>query len=141
MTAASPSRPARWSPISIAIASLMAGSTLTFIVASLLHFGVALPLMSVDPFSGAALPEAIIAAVLAAGSVSVIARLGPTWRIAVGTTLFALLGVLVGLRFVLFGSVSRPGDVIYHLAILVVLLVTIGLLIAPAARQALRRSP
>jgi len=119
----------------------MAGSTLTFIVASLLHFGVALPLMSVDPFSGAALPEAIIAAVLAAGSVSVIARLGPTWRIAVGTTLFALLGVLVGLRFVLFGSVSRPGDVSYHLAILVVLLVTIGLLIAPAARQALRRSP
>ena len=129
----------KWSRISMAIAVLMVASTVTFIVASTIHFGVAVPVFSRDPFSGAALPEAIIAVVLAVGSLSVVARLGPAWSIAVGTTLFALLGVLVGLRFVVFGSVSRPGDVVYHLSIAVVLLVTIGLLLAPATRQAFRR--
>ena len=128
----------RWSRISTLIAGLMSISTLTFVVASLVHFGVGLPLIPADPFSGAALPEAIIAVVLGAGAITVLARRGATWQIALGTTLFALLGVLVGLRFVLFGSVSRPGDVVYHLSILAVLLVTIGMLLTSAGREALR---
>jgi hypothetical protein len=51
------------------------------------------------------------------------------WGLALTTSLLALAGVIVGLSFFLRGPVSRPGDLIYHLTILVALLLTIALLI------------
>jgi len=121
----------------------MAVATLTLAMASVIHFGntVALGIATIhDPFSGAALPEAIIAGVIAAGVLSVVARrTAPTWWVALTTSLFALAGVILGLVIFLRGSVPRPGDVVDHLSILVELLVTVGLILMPATRQAFGR--
>ena len=115
----------------------------TFAIASAVHFGIALPLgfatLPSDPFTGAAIPEAIIAGVLLAGAAGVLASPRGAWGLALTTTLFAVAGVIVGLNFVVPDISRRPGDVAYHVAILVALLITVGLLITPAARRAMRR--
>jgi hypothetical protein len=116
---------------------------LTFAIASLLHFNVTLALGFVtihgERFQGAAVPEAIIAGVLLGGAIGVLASPRGSWGLALGTALFALAGVIVGLTFILGGRVSRPGDLTYHSIIFVALLVTVALLMTPAARRQLRR--
>jgi hypothetical protein len=117
------------------IAGLMALAAVTLGVASTIHFGVRLGMIH-DPFAGAAIPEAVIAFVVACGCVAVIVRRA-AWPVSLGTTLFALVGVLYGLSVTLRGD--RTGDIAYHLSLLVVLVVTLCLLVTPAARGALRR--
>ncbi len=127
--------------IAIVIAGLMLVEAVTLAVASIIHFGFAIPLGIVtlnDPFEGARIPEAIIAAVVLAGAISLLTRQRGTWWLALSTTLFAIVGVLVGLRFVLVGTVSRPGDLVYHGSLLVLLLVTVSLLLLPRSRGALK---
>jgi hypothetical protein len=123
--------------ISRLIGVLMLLEAGTFTIASLIHFDLALPLgfttLHGEPFTGAAIPEAIIAAVLLAGAIAYLVTSTGGWGLALGTSLFALAGVIVGLSFILRGP-SRPGDLIYHLSILVALLFTIGLLLTPSAR-------
>src|SRR4051812_28570304 len=129
---------ARWRLIAIAIGALLVGATGAFVVASLVHFGVAIalgPITLDDPFPGAAIPEAIIALVLGMGAVTVIARRPARWWVALATTLFALLVTIFGLT-VTVGS-SRTGDIAYHVTILVVLAVIVGLLLLPTGRHAL----
>ena len=129
---------ARWRPISIAVCGLMVVATGAFAVASIVHFGVVIALGPVtidDPFPGAAIPEAIIAVVLGIGSVTVIARLAARWRVALAATLFALLVTIYGLT-VTVGS-SRTGDITYHVTILVVLVLSVGLLLLPTGRHGL----
>jgi hypothetical protein len=129
-------------PIAILIGALMALATGTFIVVSVIHFGVVIALGPVtidDPFPGAAIPEAVIAAVLGIGSLAMITQWLSRWRVALGTSLFALLFTIYGLTVTL-GS-SRVGDVAYHITILVVLAVIVGLLLAPAGRGALGLTP
>jgi hypothetical protein len=122
----------------IAICVLMALATIAFAVASIVHFGVTIPLGPVtidDPFPGAAIPEAIITIVLGIGSVTMIAHL-PTRRwMALATTLFALLATIYGLSVTVRSS--RTGDIAYHITILVVLLVIAGLHLLPAGRHSL----
>ena len=121
----------------------MIAEALTFLVASVLHVGVVLPLgiltIRGETFIGAAIPEAIIAGALIAGAIGLLARTSGAWGLAMTTTLFALGGVLIGLRVIIGGRVSRPADLTYHASILIALLVTIGLLVTPAVRRALRR--
>ncbi len=127
-----------WQPISIAICGLMALATVAFVVASVIHFGVTVPLGVVtiaDSFRGAALPEAIIAIVLAVGTVTVMARWPPRWPVALGTTLFAFLLTIYGLTITL--GLARTGDIIYHVSVLVVLAVIAGLLLLPPGRRSL----
>ena len=129
---------ARWQPILIAIRALMIMATVAFAVASLVHFGVVITLGPVridDPFKGAAIPEAIIAVVLGVGSVTVIARWPAGWPLALATTLFALFLTIYGLTVTVRSA--RTGDVTYHVAILVVLVVIVGLLLVPAGRRRL----
>jgi hypothetical protein len=126
----------RQPPLARAIGGLLAVATATFVVASLLHFGVRLalgPLNLADPFAGAAIPEAIIALALGVGAIFVLARLPARWGVALATTLFALLATGFGLTITL-GS-GRTGDVAYHLSIFAVLAVTAVLLLLPAARR------
>lgn len=122
---------------------LMVLEALTFGTASALHFNLTLPLgfltIHGESFRGAAIPEAIIAGVLLGGAISVLAAPRGSWGIAVGTTLFAIAGTLVGLTFILGGSVSRPADLTYHSIILVALIVTVVLQLSPQGRAALRR--
>ena len=105
------------------VGRLMLAEAVTFAIASILHFGVA------ESFISAAIPEGIIAVVLGAGAVSVMRRLGGSWWIAMGTTLFALAGVIIGLSVILGSGVSRPIDFVYHATIFVALVVTVILLV------------
>ncbi|MBO0690619.1 MAG: hypothetical protein J2P40_13730 [Candidatus Dormibacteraeota bacterium] len=103
-------------------------------LASAIHFGV--PLIIEDPFAGAAIPEAILAFILAVGAASVWTRHGAAWGVALGTTLFALAGT--GFGFSLTVATSRSGDIAYHVALLAVLVTAALLLLTPVARRALR---
>ena len=89
-----------------------------------------------DPFRGAAIPEAVIAVFVGLGALGVLARWTASWPLALGTALFALLGVVYGLTVTVGGP--RTGDVAYHFTLLGILVVTVGLLLTPAARRALR---
>src|SRR4051812_12824967 len=103
--------PARWRPIAIAIGGLLVVATGAFVVASLIHAGVVIavgPVQMADSFPGAAIPEAIIALALGIGALSVLARRPTRWRVALATTLFAVLGTCFGLTFTV-GS-DRTGD-------------------------------
>jgi len=102
----------------------MLAEAATFAIASVLHFGVA------ETFIGAAVPEAIIAIVLGAGAVALMRRGAGSWWLALATTLFALLGVIIGLSVILGGRDSRPVDLAYHATIFVALVITVVLLLA-----------
>jgi hypothetical protein len=122
-------RSASWSPTRAAIAVLMAAETATLLVASLLHFGVVIGGVH-DPFSGAAVPEAVIAAVLATGLLTLLLRPSTAWRAPLAATVLAIVGFLVGVRFtVLGGGPLRTGDIAYHVAGLCLLVITVGLLL------------
>ena len=112
-------------------AVLMAIAAVTFWVASAIHFGATIPLGFTtlnDPFPGAAIPEAIIGVVVAIGALAIAERWRANWAIAVGTTSFAIVGTLFGLSVTL-GS-GRSADVVYHVSVLVVLFVALGVLLA-----------
>lgn len=139
VTAGARTRPPR---IAIIIAGLMLVEAVTLAVASIIHFGVAISLGFVrinDPFEGARIPEAVIAVVVVAGAISLLTRRRGAWWLALSTTLFAIVGIVVGVRFVLVGTISRPGDIVYHGGLLLVLLVTVSLLLLPRSRRALKR--
>ncbi len=129
---------ARRLSLTAAISGLLIAATLTFVAASLLHFGVSIPIAGTtikDSSEGAAISEMIIAIVMASGSLSVVGRLRASWQIALATVLFALLGVLYGLSVTVRGA--RIGDIAYHVTVLVILLITGGLLLMPNARRTL----
>lgn len=131
------------SRIEIATASVMLLAAVTLALASIVHFGVVIPLGIVtlnDPFAGARIPEAIIAIIAAAGAISLLAGWPGAWWAALFSILFAIAGVFVGIRFVLFtGPVTRPGDLLYHGSLLILLLVALVLLWLPATRRTLQR--
>jgi hypothetical protein len=129
-------------PISIAIVALMAATAVTLALASLTHLGNTIPLGVVtlhDPFQGAAIPEAVIAVVMVVGILGVLRGRRPAWPVALATTGFTLAVVILGLAIVLRSSVQRTGDVVYHVSLLTVLVVTLGLLLTSAGRLAFRR--
>jgi hypothetical protein len=99
-------------------------------LASAIHSGV--PLIVQDPFPGAAIPEAILAFVLAVGAAGVWSRIGAAWGVALATTLFGLAGV--GFGFSLTVGSGRTGDIAYHASLLAVLVAAALLLLTPAAR-------
>jgi hypothetical protein len=119
---------------STAAGALMALAAASFAAASVVHFGRAIPLGVAtirDPFPGAAVPEAVIAAVVAIGAVTVLTRRAASRGIALTATLFALLGTVYGLTVTLRSA--RTGDVAYHLGVLAILLLVLWLL--PRTRQ------
>jgi hypothetical protein len=108
----------------------MALGAITFWVASAIHFGARIPVGFTtldDPFPGAAIPEAIVGVVLAAGAFTIFIHWHANWGAAVGTTAFAILVTLYGLS-ITAGS-GRTPDVGYHVAILVLLFCALGLLL------------
>jgi hypothetical protein len=124
------------------IAGLMLVEAATLAVASVIHFGIVISLGRLtisDPFEGARIPEAILAGVLALGAASLIARWPGSWWLAFSSNVLAIVGVLVGVRVVLLGSSSRPGDLIYHAGLFVLLVITASLLLVGRNRQALVR--
>lgn len=77
--------------------------------------------------TGAGIPEAVIGVVLLWGAVS-LARRGPAGRpTALGATVFAIAGFIVGLTFTTRGG-DLP-DIAYHATVLPLLLVTLVLIL------------
>jgi hypothetical protein len=99
------------------IGKTMAAEAVTFALASAIHFGTG--------FTQAAIPELVIAAVLAAGSSAVLTRRAHAWGVAVGTTAFAAFGTMVGLAIIASGRQDLP-DLVYHASILAALAVTLA---------------
>jgi hypothetical protein len=134
-----PTEPSRTRSVGVGV--LMSVASVTLAVASLLHFGVAVPLGAAtihDPFRGAAIPEAIIAVVIGSGAVIVLTRRSAAWWLALATTLFALLGTIYGLTVTV--SRGEAGDIAYHVSLLAVLVATVSLLLLPGGRRALSAS-
>ena len=103
-------------------ALVMSAEALTFLIASLLH-------VTVEWAPGAAGPEAIIGAVVAAGAVSMFAGVRSARVIALSTSGFAIAGTVLGLSIVLSGSGPRSvADVVYHVLILLALITSTVLL-------------
>ena len=118
----------------------MLAEAITFGVASYLHLDGRIQLgfttISGEQFRGAAIPEAIIGAVLAVGAALVLAGSGRARAIALGTTGFAILGVLFGLHAILGGTKpAGAADLTYHSVILAALLVTFIMLLRQRARS------
>lgn len=111
---------------------LLLAEAATFGVASYLHRDghIALGFTTVtgEHFAKAALPEAIIGAVLAVAGAVVLAVPGRARAVAVTATGFAILGVIVGLTVVLGSTRFGVADVGYHAGILAVLLGSMYLL-------------
>ena len=95
----------------------MMAEAATFAVASAIHFGTG--------FTQAAIPELVIAAVLAAGSAAVLTRRAHAWGAAVGAVAFATFGTMVGLAIIASGRQDLP-DLLYHASILTALVITLA---------------
>jgi hypothetical protein len=122
----------------VAVEALMAVMVATLALASALHYGVVIAGVA-DRFEGAALPEAVIAAVLAAGLGALVRDSRHAWGWSIGATSFAIAGFLVGLRFTLFATPPAPaGDVAYHIGGLALLVVIAGALLSARGRSARR---
>jgi hypothetical protein len=116
-------------------AVVMLAAAATIGIASYLHLDGRIPLgfttISGEHFSRVSVPEAIIAAVLAAGAVIVTVAPCRARSVALGAVGFAVLGVLAGLGFALTSSPHIAADLAYHLSVLVVLLAALLALTRP----------
>jgi hypothetical protein len=100
--------------------ALMAAEALSFALASVAHFA--------TDFPDAAVPELLIAVVLAIGAWTVLCRRDHARGIAVGTTAFAAAGTALGLSIIATGHQDVP-DLAYHAGILSALCATLIILI------------
>jgi hypothetical protein len=92
-------------------ATLMGFTALTLAVVSSLHLGGILGRHTKPPFRAddAGIAEAIIGIVLLVGTLAIVRRITQARRFALGATLFAIAGFVVGLTFTLQGG-DAPGS-------------------------------
>jgi hypothetical protein len=109
------------------IGGLAALAAASFGAASAIHAGLTAPLVR-DPFDGAFVPEAVIGFLMAVGAVAVLAGLRRGRAIAVAATCVALLGTAYGLTVTT--RRGPAGDIAYHVAVFLLLLVIVTLLLA-----------
>lgn len=121
-------------------AVVMLAAAATIGIASYLHLDGRIPLgfttITGEHFSRVSIPEAIIAAVLAAVAVIVTVAPRRARAVALGAVGFAVLGVLAGLGFALTSSPHIAADLAYHLSVLVVLLAALLALARPGSSGA-----
>lgn len=122
---------------SIGVGVVVLLTALAFAAASVVHSGVAIPVGVAtirDPFPGAVVPEAVIAAVVALGAGSILARRRTSRLIALAACAFAILGTAYGLTV----TVPRGGvgDIAYHVGILAVLVLVLVTLLLGRRRGA-----
>ena len=111
------------------IGKLMGFVAATLVVGSFVHLAGYTPGGTKAPFdpSHAGIAEAIIGVVLASGAIAVVRGSNRARMAAIVTTSFAILGFLVGLNMTVRGG--DLADVIYHVVMLPVLIVTLILLV------------
>lgn len=138
MVASQVRRRARWTPVSIAIWGLMLVAAVAYATVSIIHSGIVIaigPITIDDPFPGAVIPEAVIAIAFGIGSLSLLALWPIRWWVALASSLFAFLFTVLGLT-ITAGS-GRTGDIAYHITVLALSGVIVGLLLLPVGRQSL----
>jgi len=133
---ATPAQPERrpW----VVAGTVIAVASLTLFGASAIHFGLTVPPGAVTisaPIRGTAVPEVILGVVLASDSAAAVIRHRHGRAIALGSAAFTLLVVLYRLSITLRSG--RHGDVAYHLTLVQVLLIAIGLLLIARGRRRL----
>jgi hypothetical protein len=128
-----------------AVAILAAVYAATFVVALLVHLGVAIPLgfAVLDeprrPF--AVIVEGVAGTVLAVGAFAALARTAWAWTAATGAHAVALVGVLWGMVAVAAGRGRHTQlNDSYHRVMVVLLAATLILLLTPLGRNSLGRS-
>jgi hypothetical protein len=104
--------------------ALMLSAALTLLIASAIHAGLLGP---IDPFPGAAAPEAFLGAVLVVAALVMFTSRPKTWRFGMGATLLALLGTVYGTSLTV--PRGQPGEIAYHLGLLVALVAASGMLL------------
>src|SRR5487761_235074 len=118
---------------------LMAAAGLTLVVASIVHWGLSIPLGFTtfrDPFFGAAIPEAVLGVASLLGAYAVLDRWSQAYSLALGAVGLSLLGTCYGISITV-GSI-RVGDIGYHLGLLAMLLAAAILLLLRGVRRELR---
>jgi hypothetical protein len=117
----------------------------TFCVAAVLHLDARIPLgfltVRGERVGQAAIAELVIAGVLVFGAAVVLARPADARPLACVVTGFAIFGVIVGLATIALGVGPRTiPDLVYHVAIMVVLLISFAVLMnRPGSRRTGRR--
>lgn len=117
----------------------------TFCVAAVLHLDARIPLgfltVRGERVEQAAIAELVIAGVLVFGAAVVLARPADARPLACVVTGFAIFGVIVGLATIALGVGPRTiPDLVYHVAIMVVLLISFAVLMnRPGSRRTGRR--
>ena len=128
MTLASPATVAgRRHMVSRSTGLLIAAEAAAFALASTAHF--------ITGFTQAAIPELVIAVILALASAAVLVRHPRAWGIAVAATTVATLGTALGLAIIAAGRQDVP-DLAFHAAALAALAAT--LIILSRGRRRLR---
>jgi len=112
--------------VSRSIGVLIAAEAAAFTLASTVHF--------VTGFTDAAIPELVIAAILALGSASVLLRHHRAWGVAFAATTVATLGTALGLSIIAAGRQDAP-DLTFHAAALAALAVTLVILARARRRR------
>jgi peptidoglycan/LPS O-acetylase OafA/YrhL len=115
--AASPQRPY---PAGKNTGLLIAAEAAAFTLASVTHFATG--------FTDAAIPELVIAGILALGSAAVACRHPRAWGIALAATTMATLGTALGLTIIATGRQDVP-DLAYHASALAALAATLTILV------------
>lgn len=105
----------------------------TFCVAAALHLNARIPLGFVtvrgERVGQAAIAELVIAGALVFGALVVLGRPADARPLACFVTGFAIFGVIVGLTGIALGFGPRTiPDLVYHIAIMIVLLISFGVL-------------
>jgi hypothetical protein len=130
----------RWPPIVIVISVLMAGEAITFLLATLLHAGIPIPLgFSEPPLAAAAIVEGLCWFFLSVSLYAVFAHKTWAWMGSITAHLFAIAGVVLGIFATSRSGAGGEANFIYHRVILVILVVVLGLLVTPGARSGLGR--
>jgi len=106
------------------IIALMFLAALTLLAASAVHESLLGP---IDPFPGAAPPEALLGLVLAIAAVAAFLSWARAWAFAVVATVLAILGTVYGLTVTV--PRGETGDIVYHVSLLAGLILATGLLI------------
>lgn len=129
----------------MALGILIVVDAVAFLVASAVHFGARIPLgvttLSDVTLLPAGIAEGAIGVAFVLAAVGVFMRRAWAWSGALGAFLFGVLGVLLGLSITLSDSGdSSPANLLFHEAILPVLVLGLTLLLTRSAKAALGRS-
>jgi len=126
--------------VTTVISVLIVAETLTFLLATLLHLGIPVPLGFTQPrIIPAAIVEGLCGIFLAVSAYAIFTYKTWAWQVALAAHVFAVVGVLLGILATIRSPAGGEPNFIYHRVILGVLIVVLILLATPATRAALRR--